>query len=167
MARSTSKWAIALLVLIALLLFLYLIGRKSVHTELVIDASPQEIWDVLMDEEGYTTWNQVLVPISGTIEPGNSLTYNLIDPAGEILELQFKVVALNPLKLLNQKGGIPGIFTFDHRYILEPIGTKTKLIIHEDFRGIAAPFLDVGWVEEAYTELTRSLRGHVLETDQD
>lgn len=55
MSVLTSKWMIIAMVLVAALLLLYFIGRKSVHTELVIEASPQQIWDVLMDEEGYTS----------------------------------------------------------------------------------------------------------------
>lgn len=125
MARLVSKWAIVVLVLGALLLFLYIIGRKSVHTELVIEASPQQVWAVLMDREGYKEWNQVLIPTAGEIKQGNSLTYHLIDPEGAIIALELNVKELISNKLLNQKGGVTGIFTFDHHYILEPVEKGT------------------------------------------
>ena len=73
----TSKWMIGALVFMAILLFLYLMGRKSVHTELIIEASPQQIWEVLMHEEAYPEWNQVLFPIAGKIEPGNRLLFGV------------------------------------------------------------------------------------------
>ncbi len=154
-----------LAILMALLLLLYVIGRKSAHAELVMEASPQQIWNVLMNEEDYGKWNHVLVPKEGEIEKGNSLTYHLINPNGTIIEFEFKVMELVPMRLLNQEGGFPGIFTFDHRYILEPDGKSTKVTIHEDFRGIASPFLNLGWIQEAYKGLNESLRDHVLESN--
>ncbi|WP_299555550.1 SRPBCC family protein [Seonamhaeicola sp.] len=163
MTILTSKWTIAIMVLAAILLLLYLIGRKSVHTELVIEASPEQVWDVLMDETGYEAWNNVLFPISGQIEQGNTLPYKLVQPRTKPLELKVKVVELIPEKLLNQYGGIPGVLTFDHRYILEPVGNKTKVTIHEDFKGIGVMFWDASWLEPAYTGLLHALRDHVLE----
>ncbi len=158
---------IAGVVLIAILLFFYFFGRKSVHTELVIEASPEQIWEVLMDEEAYKEWNQVLIPITGRIEQGNKLTYALIQPEGKSIEIGMKVIELIPFKLLNQYGGVPGIFTFDHRYILEPVEKNTRVIIHEDFRGIAVLFWDAGWLEQAYADSNKSLRQQVLELIHD
>ena len=162
MAVLTTKWGIAVLVFIAILLFLYLIGQKSVHSELLIEASPEKIWKVLMDKADYEKWNQVLIPIEGDIKKGNNLRYKLIQPDGNAIEIEMKVVQLVPLKLLNQRGGFPGIFTFNHRYILEPIGNNTKVIIHEDFKGIVVLFWDVSWVQQAYAKLNKSLRQYIL-----
>lgn len=167
MSVLTSKWVIIAMLLVAALLLLYFIGRKSVHTELVIEASPQQIWDVLIDEEGYKEWNQILFPISGQIEQGNKLPYTLMRPGNNPLEIEVRVAELIPHKLLNQDGGIPGIFTFDHRYILEPVGNHTKVIIHEDFKGIAIAFWEASWLEQAYIDLNNSLRNHVLEVAKD
>ncbi|UJH67353.1 SRPBCC family protein [Allomuricauda sp. SCSIO 65647] len=164
MTGLTSKWTMAALAVIGILLFLYLIGQKSVHTELVIEASPQQIWDVLMDEEGYKEWNHVLFPVAGEIEQGNSLPYHLINPKGETIEFEFEVIQSVPLELLNQKGGVLGVFTFDHRYILEPFGNHTKVTLHEDFRGIIVPFWNVDWVQQAYIDLNQSLRKFVLKS---
>lgn len=115
-----------------------------------------------MDEANYEKWNQVLIPIEGDIKKGNNLRYKLIQLNGNAIEIGMKVVQLVPLKLLNQRGGIPGIFTFNHQYILEPIGNNTKVTIHEDFKGIVVLFWDVNWVQQAYINLNKSLRQYVL-----
>lgn len=151
-----------ILALIVILLLLYFLSGKQVHTELVIEASPQQIWEVLMNEEAYKKWNQVLVPIAGEIGQGNKLRYTLIKPDGSSIEIGMKVAKLTPLKLLNQRGGFPGLFTYNHHYILEPVGNATKVTIHEDFKGIVVLFWDTGWVQQAYTDLNESLRQHVL-----
>lgn len=157
---------IIVFVLVAILLLLYFLGQKSVHSELIIEASPEQIWKVLMDEEGYEKWNQVLIPINGNIEKGSKLTYKLVQPQGNSIEIGMKVIKLIPLKLLNQYGGVPGLFTYDHQYILEPVENNTRVIIQEDFRGIAVLFWDASWVEQAYTDLNKALRQHVLELNQ-
>lgn len=167
MVDLTSKWSITAMVLISTLLILFFMGRKSVHTELVIEASPQQIWAVLMNEERYEEWNQILIPIAGEIEQGNTLTYKLVRPDGEPLEIGMKVAALIPFKLLNQSGGIPGVLTYNHRYILEPVENKTKVTIHEEFKGIVIPFWNVNWIQQGYSDLTKSLRKHVLELHHD
>lgn len=156
------KWIAVIAALITLLIIMYLSGRKSVHSELVIETSPQEVWKVLMDIKGYPDWNRVLLPVSGSIEEGHVLPYQLIQPGGQALEIKLKVLRSMPAKLLNQYGGVPGLFTFDHRYMLEAEGEHTKVIIHEDFRGIGVLFYDVNWLDEAYTDLLRSLRDHIL-----
>ncbi len=162
MAVLSWKRTLAISMFIAILALLYLLSGKSVRTELVIEANPQQIWEVLMNEEGYKKWNGVLVPIKGEIEQGNKLTYKLVQPDGGSIEIGMTVAKLIPLKLLNQRGGIPGIFTYDHRYILEPVGNTTKVTIHEDFKGLVVLFWDTGWVQQAYTDLNESLRRHIL-----
>ena len=153
---------IAIIGLIAILIFLYFIGMKSVHSELIIEASPQQVWDVLMKKEDYREWNQVLVPIKGKFEKGNKLKYQLIQPEGNTIEINMTVAQLIPFRLLNQQGGFPGIFTYDHKYILEPVGNNTRVTIREDFKGIAVLLWNVNWIEQAYRDLNHSLRQYVI-----
>ncbi len=162
MSTITSKWVIVLISLIAILLLIYLLGRKSVHAELIIEASPEQIWEVLMNEEGYKEWNNVLFPVSGEIKEGNKLSYKLVRPDNNPLEIGFKVVELKPNQILNQYGGIPGVFTYDHRYVLEELEGNTKVVIHEDFRGVIVAFWNPTWVQNAYADLLQSLRDHVV-----
>ena len=73
-----------------------------------------------------------------------------------------RVVKIVYQHLLNQYGGIPGIFTFNHYYILKPINSDTtKAIIHEDFRGIGVNFWNDKWLEQAYSNLIISLENHI------
>ena len=60
---------IAALVLVSLAILL-LVSRKSVHSEIIIPALPQEIWKVLMDQNAYPEWNPVLIPVRGKLEKG-------------------------------------------------------------------------------------------------
>ena len=73
-------------------------------------------------------------------------------------EIGATVVQVIPNKLLNQKGGIPLVLTFNHRYVLESTGNSTKVIIHEDYKGIGVNFWNPQSVEEAYKRLNFALK---------
>ncbi len=107
MAIPGSKWWIITVCVIGILVLLYLFGRKTVHTELTIEADPAEIWAELMN--------------------------------------------------------VPGIFTFDLKYMLEPAAQGTRFTIHEDFRGIAVLFWDASWLETAYQESAKELRDRIFQ----
>ncbi|MCR9253812.1 MAG: hypothetical protein NXI20_25580 [bacterium] len=157
-----SKWLVVLSIVATVIIILYSTGRKSVHSEIVIEVKPNVIWDILMDEKAYPTWNNVLYPVKGEIAQGNKLNYQLVPPNGEIIEVTMNVKALIPNKLLNQNGGVPGLFTYNHRYILEQLDGKTRVVIHEDFNGIGVHFIDLEWIQDSYSTLISSLRKHSL-----
>ena len=104
-----------------------LMGCATVHTELVIEAPPNEVWAALADRDGYRDWHPVLVPE----------------------------------RLLNQRGGIWGMLTFDHRWELEPVEGGTRLVQHEEYRGLFLPFWDYSWVEPAYAKANEGLKRRV------
>ena len=153
-----SKWIIALALIVVALAVLYLMGRKSVHAELVISAEPEEIWSVLMDKNNYSTWNPVLIPVKGDFKEGESLTYRMISPGDRETMVETRVVKLQQNKLLNQFGGVPGVLTFDHHWILEPVANGTKVIQHEEYRGIGVLFWNPSWVGPAYLEALKGLK---------
>ena len=54
---------------VALIIFsITLLGCASRQTEIIIPASPDKIWAVLIDTDGYKEWNPVFVPLKGRLE---------------------------------------------------------------------------------------------------
>lgn len=125
-------------------------GKKTFHVETMIPAPPEMIWKVLMDQANYEKWNTVLIPKDGELKEGATISYEMRDDKGETSLIKIKVAKLEPNKELNQKGGIPGILSFNHRYILEPVNNGTKLIQHEIDQGLGMWFWDSSWIEPAY-----------------
>lgn len=163
MAIFTNKWTLIIGAIVVILLLLYLLGRKSVHTELTISASPQEVWKALMDPG---SWNPVLIPIEGDLVEGSNIKYKFVQDENTTSEIPAKVKKIVERALLNQTGGMAGILTFDHRYILEADEDGTKVTIHEDYRGIMVPFWNPAPVEKAYEKLIKALKNKV-ETDNE
>lgn len=162
MGVSKSKWAVIILTPPLMLALLALFGCKTVHTEITIPANPQTVWSVLSDGPGYKQWNPVLVPIKGEFRQGETLTYLMIQPDGKKSQVQAKVIEIVKARKLNQFGGIRGILTFDHTWLLEPVPEGTKVIQHEEYRGIWVWFWDASWVEPAYQKANEALRDRVL-----
>lgn len=158
-----SKWMIAVLVIVVILAMLYFFGRKSVHTQVMIEATPDEVWQVLTDVPRIKEWNEVLIPLEGTLQEGQVVKYEFRQDADNTSQMSATVRKVVEGELLNQSGGMPGILTFDHRYILEAAEGRTRIVIHEDYKGIMVPFWNPAPVEKAYVRLLNALKDRVIE----
>jgi hypothetical protein len=162
MTISNSKWLVSILLLVCLILLLYFLGRKSVHTEITISADPEKIWSVLTDAKGYKEWNPVIVPIEGEFREGEKIKNQMKQPDGKQSVLESTVKKMIKQKEMNQYGGIPGVLTFDHKYLLEPVDGATRVTQHEEYRGIGVLFWDASWVEPAYRKVNEALKDRVI-----
>lgn len=160
MSLLTSKWSLGLLSLAVLLAAAAFFGRKSVHTEIHVDAPPAQVWAVLMNTAAYRDWNPVLVLLEGKLREGQTVTYEYRQ-GDKTYVMDAGVIRVTPEHLLNQSGGPFGILTFDHRYLLEPSEGGTRVTIHEDYRGIGVHFWDPSPVGKAYEKLNAALKARV------
>lgn len=154
----TSKWLIAVGLILIAVIVLALFSRKSVRAELTIDAPPEEVWSVLTDPALYPDWNPILVSVQGKFEEGATLSVGMRNPDGSVTDVKSRVKKLVPGSKLNQVGGIPGVLTFDHTWKLEAVAEGTRVTQFEEYRGIGVLFWDPAWVEEAYRQANLSLR---------
>lgn len=153
---------ITIAIVLVSLTVLAIVGRKSVHAEILIPAYTSEVWDVLMDQEAYPAWNPVLIPVQGKLEEGSRLKYEFHQNESSVSILSARVKKVLEYELLNQAGGIPGILSFDHKYTLERQAGGTRVIIHEDYRGIWVLFWNPRPVEDAYDRMAKALKDRVI-----
>lgn len=156
-----SKWTFLSLVILALLVILYFTGKKSVYQEITINASPENVWAVLTDMSKYDEWNPVMKLLEGKVKKGNKVIYQFTQDADNISKISAKIVKIETNVLLNQAGGIPLLLTYNHKYKLESIGDKTKVVIHEYYKGIGVNFWNPKPVERAYRRLNKALKMRV------
>lgn len=152
------KWAVPALVLLAVA---GLSTRKTFHAETVISATPEQVWAVLMQTDAYPEWNPVFVEVNGIYAQGTTVQNKVRDPDGKILEMTATVTTLTPKRELHQYGGFPGIITFDHRWLLEPVEGGTKVTQHEVDRGLYLWFWNSDWIEPAYRSVNEALEARL------
>lgn len=158
----TSKITITILILTSVLLILFLIGRKSVNAEIVINAPTEEAWSVLTDINRVKEWNHVLIPIQGELKEGGKITYKFYqEENGKATTMEATVRKLIPDKLINQSGGISGVLTFNHTYSLKATEAGSIVRIEEKYRGIMVTFWNPQPVELAYRRLLEQLKERV------
>jgi hypothetical protein len=122
----------------------YAIAHTTVlHTELEVDATPDEVWKVLADRAAYPEWNPFIISSTGELTTGATITNVLKDANGKETTFTPELLAVDPGKELRWIGkiGFGGIFDGEHSFRIEPIdGGRSRLIQEERFNGIAVPF---------------------------
>ena len=164
-SRVESKWiiitSVAVLVIVSILLLLYLLGRKSAHAEVLVEEAPEQVWTTLTDFNTITNWNDVLVPVEGELKENTTIKYEFSQDTNNTTAISASVKQIEPQKLIRQQGGVPLILTFEHQYQLVPVSGGTKVIIHEEYRGVMVPFWSPRPVEKAYERLLEALKVHL------
>jgi len=160
----TQKIIIGLVALIVILGAIAIFSNKTYRVERVINAPPEAIWSVLMDTAAYGDWNPVFVKVVGTYREGAEVQNTFQDPSGALFDVTNAVITVSPNRELRQKGGVPGIITFDHQWLLEPTENGTRVIQHEVDRGIYIWFWDDSWIVPKYNEVLAALERQVIGT---
>ena len=116
---------------------------RSIETEILIQASPQRVWEVLTGFAAYPEWNPFIVSLQGRAEWGERLAVRI--RTGEGKEHLFKPVVLQatPPTRLRWLGrlGVPGLFDGEHDFELEEQGGATLLHQRESFQGYLVPLI--------------------------
>lgn len=159
MLWTILKWGVPFLAIIAVA---GAFTRKTFHVETVIAAPPEEVWAVLMDTSAYPDWNPVFVEVQGAYVEDAEMLNMVRDPSGKILKMTATVATLAPARELRQKGGIPGILTFDHQWMLQPVEGGTRVVQHETDQGIGLWFWNSDWIEGAYSRVGDALGARVV-----
>lgn len=162
MSLSLVKW---MLVALALVLVAAAVAgfatRKVFLAERVIPAPPEAVWAVLMDTQAYAQWNPFFVEVDGAYAEGRKLRTKFRDDSGALVSATATVKTLRAEQELRQVGGFPGILTFDHSWLLEPVPGGTKVVQKDVNRGIALWFWDSDWVQPAYAAANAALAERV------
>jgi hypothetical protein len=116
---------------------------KQIETKIEIDASPEEVWDVLMDFPSYAVWNPMVVGISGKADVGSRLEVEIAMKNGRRLTFRPTVVEYEGGRRFAWLGkvGLRGLFDGLHRFEVGNGGAGSTFIHGEEFRGLLPPLL--------------------------
>lgn len=117
--------------------------RHQLHTEIDIDASPQVVWEILIDLDQYSDWNPFIVSSAGNVSVDERLTNRLQPPGGKAMKFRPTVTVVETHRTFEWLGrlGLPGIFDGRHRFELEATPEGTHLTHSEQFSGVLVRLL--------------------------
>ena len=158
MAKNILKFA---LVFIGGVLAASFLTSKTFEAEITIAAPPEKVWAVLMDTKSYPEWNPTFVAVSPPYALGAKISSRVKKPDGAFIDMRPTVKTLRANRELGQAGGVPGILTYHHKWLLEPVAGGTHVRQIDVDRGGFLWFWDSRWVEPAYRRANEALAARV------
>ena len=111
---------------------------KELRTQIIIDASPEKVWQVLTDLDKYPEWNPFVCHAIGKAEIGRTVDIDFqSDSTG--MKLHCTVVRLQPNRELSwtYHAMHPILFRGEHIFTIEPLGeNRVRFINREEFNGL-------------------------------
>ena len=99
--------------------------KKAINTTLDIDATPVEIWDVLIDFPAHEKWNPFFARIVGEATVGTTIKITARkDAGGDGMSFSPTVLEADPGRMLRWKGKflVNGLFDGEHSFELTDLG---------------------------------------------
>lgn len=118
--------------------------KKEIKTQIIIQATPQRVWEVLTQFEQYAGWNPFIKSIQGKVQTGEKIIVRLEPPGAKGMTFKPKVLAFERNKEFKWIGHLffPGLFDGEHRFELIDNGNGTTTFIQaEKFKGILVRML--------------------------
>ena len=147
---------------LGLLLVASFLTTKTFKAEITIAAPPEKVWAVLMDTQSYPDWNPTFVAVSPPYTLGAKISSRVVKPDGAFIDMTPTVTALVTNRELRQSGGLPGVLTYNHAWLLAPFDGGTHVRQIDVDRGGFLWFWDASWVEPAYQRANEALAARVL-----
>jgi hypothetical protein len=146
--------ALAVLLGCTLLCLLALHKNSSIATEVWINSSPQQVWQVLTDTPAYPSWNPMISRLSGELREGNVIEFTE-GTGSDGMTFRPKILRVRNAQELGWKGNVllPGLFDGEHRFLLEKQGNQTHLIQSEQFTGLFVGKLTQGILNETSDQM--------------
>lgn len=111
----------------------------ELKTEIAINASAGEVWNVLADFPRHAEWNPFIKFIKGKPGVGERLSVHVCPPGAKGMRFRPRVLACVPGQALRWLGHflVPGLFDGEHYFIIEPRPEGGVRFIHgERFSGL-------------------------------
>jgi hypothetical protein len=115
----------------------------EIKTEIKINATPEEVWKILTDFNGYPNWNPFIKSIKGQVVIGEKITVRIEPPEAKGMTFKPKIVTFAKNIELSWLGHLllPGLFDGKHKFELIDNGNGTTTFIQsEKIRGLLVPF---------------------------
>ena len=119
----------------------------ELRTSIEVDATPEVVWEVLMDVPAFPQWARVLTAAEGSFAEGGRVTF-VFPPSTPLLRrtVPARVLEVSPGRRLRfelrlARWGIPGLLDTDHTLTIVDQDAGVRLWLDIRFRGLLFPLL--------------------------
>lgn len=115
-------------------------ATKNITTEIIINAAPQQVWQVFTQFNEYPKWNSFVQLLEGVPVVGQKIKVSL--PG---MQFTPEVLAFTENTELRWKGKLflKGLFDGEHYFLLRDNGNETTTFVHgENFSGWLVPLFN-------------------------
>ena len=111
-------------------------NHRTIHTEIVIDAPPDQVWAVLTEWEALPEWSPSILGMQGDIRSGGAVTVTYAHPAsGKELIIDHTLIYAEG-EHFGWSDPVAGGVTDHHLYRVEAVGDgQTRFIQEDELRG--------------------------------
>ncbi len=135
---------------------------KHFEAETTIDATPQTVWDVLVDAPRYTDWDPTLVKLEGRIAQGERL--NITSKLSPDRAFTPSVTVFDPPRQMSWASGMPfGLFKGTRTFTLTPTDSGTHVKVEETFEGPMMALIggSIPDMTEPFQDFLGGLKAHI------
>jgi hypothetical protein len=132
--------------------------------EVRIEASPHEVWEVLVDLDSYEKWNPFFVEAAGKLEVGETIVLTMAPVGKDPQSFAPKVLVIDRDKELVWRGrlGVPGLFDGRHTFTIQRVDETTVLFRqYEHFSGLLVPFVGLAPYKKGWERMDQALEKRV------
>ena len=118
--------------------------HHELHTEIDINATPEAVWQVLTDLDGWADWNPFITSSVGKAAVGEELSNRMEPPGGKAMTFKPEVTVVDEASTFEWLGklGVTGVFDGRHRFQLEATPSGGTHLVHtEHFTGVLVRFM--------------------------
>jgi len=116
----------------------------TLRTQIQIAATPERVWNILMDFPGHRQWNPFVRSLEGTPRVGETLKVFIQPPGGRGMQFRPKVLCVEATREFRWKGKllVPGLFDGEHFFLVEREPDGSVLFTQgETFSGLLVPLM--------------------------
>jgi hypothetical protein len=141
-------------------------GHRTIYTDIIIDAPPAKVWEVLTDFDSYSNWAAFFKGMKGEIkDKGNVIAYIEMKPEKDKVNEVEHIIFYEEGKMFGWSDKVTLGIRDNHKFIVEPATEgKTRFIQSDEFKK-GATWLLGGYItkllSEKYPEFNKSLKAEV------
>ncbi len=139
---------------------------KKISTEIIIEASQEQVWEVITDNTNWGNWNPFMISSEGKIALGEKLD-NTLQMTDKTMEFKPKIIEYTEGVSFTWLGKfiMPGIADGKHSFEIVDLGNgSVKFLQYEKFSGVLSGMLMKKYGAETienFNKMNRALKDYV------